>query len=204
MLLAILWQILKSDVLMLSKMMDMQPAAAAALMADMIYSLVRSVCLAFAVVAFFDFLYQRWEHEKNLKMTKQEVKDEFKQTEGNPQIKGRIRSIQRQMALSRMMQKVPNADVIIRNPTHYAVALNYDPKKHRAPVVTAKGQDELALRIIRIGEDNGVYIVENRPLARALYTSCQLDQEIPGELYSAVAEILVYLYQTGHRPDLFQ
>lgn len=202
-LMALLWQVLKGDILMLSNMMDMQPGASAALMAGMIYDLIKDVCLAFAVIAFFDFLYQRWEHEKNLKMTKQEVKDEFKQTEGNPQIKGRIRSIQRQLALSRMMQKVPNADVIIRNPTHFAVALNYDPKKHKAPVVTAKGRDETALRIIRIGEENGVYIVENRPLARALYASCQLDQEIPSELYGAVAEILVYLYRTGRRPDLF-
>ena len=109
-------------------------------------------------------------------MTKQEVKDEFKQTEGNPEIKGRIRRIQRQMALSRMMQKVPQADVIVRNPTHYAVALKYDPSHHGAPVVLAKGQDELALRIVRVGEENGVYITENKPLARALYASCELDR----------------------------
>ena len=137
-------------------------------------------------------------------MTKQEVKDEFKQTEGNPEIKGRIRRIQRQMALSRMMQKVPQADVIIRNPTHYAIALKYDPKKHGAPVVLAMGQDELALRIVRAGEENGVFIIENKPLARALYGSCRLDREIPAEFYGAVAEILVHIYRAGHREDMFR
>ncbi len=203
-LLALLWQILRGDLLNMSRMISMQPASSAALMLSMIYDLVEKVCLAFAVVAFFDFLYQRWEYEKNLKMTKEEVKEEFKQTEGNPQIKGRIRSVQKQMAMSRMMQKVPQADVIIRNPTHFAVALRYDPKKDGAPSVIAKGQDEVALRIVRIGEENGVFIVEDKPLARALYAACELDQEIPGEFYGAVAEILVYLYKTGRRPDLFQ
>ena len=136
-------------------------------------------------------------------MTKQEVKDEFKQTEGNPQIKGRIRSLQRQMAMSRMIQKVPQADVIIRNPTHYAIALKYDPNVNGAPMVLAKGQDELALRIIKVGEENGVFITENRPLARALYESCELDREIPAEFYGAVAEILVYIYKASHREDMF-
>ena len=144
------------------------------------------------------------DYEKELKMTKQEVKDEYKQTEGNPEIKGRIRRIQRQMALSRMMQKVPEADVIVRNPTHFAVALKYDPDRHGAPVVLAKGQDELALRIVKAGEENGVFIIENKPLARALYASCRLDQEIPAEFYGAVAEILIYIYRASHREDMFQ
>ena len=137
-------------------------------------------------------------------MTKQEVKEEYKQTEGNPEIKGRIRRIQKQMAMSRMMQKVPQADVIIRNPTHFAVALKYEPKKHGAPIVLAMGQDELALRIIKKGEESGVSIVENRPLARALFAACKLDQEIPAEFYGAVAEILVYIYKASHREDMFR
>lgn len=203
-LLFLLWQLLRGDLLKMSRMMSMQPAPSAAFMLSMIYDLVEKVCMAFVVVAFFDFLYQRWEYEKNLKMTKEEVKEEFKQTEGNPQIKGRIRNVQKQMVMSRMMQKVPQADVIIRNPTHFAVALRYDPKKDNAPAVIAKGQDEIALRIVRIGEENGVFIVEDKPLARALYAACELDQEIPGEFYGAVAEILVYLYKTGRRPDMFQ
>ena len=108
------------------------------------------------------------------------------------------------MAQSRMMQQVPQADVVIRNPTHFAVALRYRPDKDPAPVVLAKGQDELALRIVRVGEENGVYITENKPLARALYASCELDREIPAEFYGAVAEILLYLYRTGRREDMFR
>ena len=126
---------------------------------------------------------------------RQEVKDEYKQTEGNPEIKNRIKSLQRQMASSRMMQKVPQADVIIRNPTHVAIALKYDPDHDNAPVVLAKGLDELALRIVKVGEENNVYTIENKPLARAMYNSCELDRPIPSEFYTAVAEILVYLYK---------
>ena len=126
---------------------------------------------------------------------RQEVKDEYKQTEGNPEIKGRIRRIQRQMAMSRMMQKVPEADVIIRNPTHVAVALKYDPDRHGAPVVVAKGLDDVALRIVKVGEEHGVYVTENKPLARALYGACKLDEGIPQEYYGAVAQVLVYLYK---------
>lgn len=203
-LLALLYNLLKGDIVPIARMIDMPPANSVVYMLQMSFDLVMKVCMAFTVVAFFDYLYQRWEYEKNLKMTKQEVKEEFKQTEGNPETKGRIRKIQRQMAMSRMMQKVPEADVIIRNPTHYAVALKYDPDRHGAPVVLAKGQDELALRIVKAGEENGVFITENRPLARALYASCQLDQEIPAEYYGAVAEILVYIYKAGHREDMFR
>ena len=143
-------------------------------------------------------------HAQNLKMTKQEVKEEYKNTEGNPEIKGRIRKIQRQMAMARMMQKVPEADVIVKNPTHFAVALKYDPEKNGAPVVLAKGQDQVALRIIKTGEEHGVSVVENRPLARALYASCEIDREIPAEFYGAVAELLVYIYRQNHREDMFQ
>ena len=106
--------------------------------------------------------------------------------------------------MSRMMQKVPEADVIVRNPTHFAVALKYDPEKNGAPIVLAKGQDHVAFRIIKVGEESGVFIIENRPLARALYTSCEIDREIPAEFYGAVAEILVYIYKASHREDMFQ
>lgn len=202
-LLVLLYNIVIDDVVQMARMVDMRPLNSAAFMFSMIFNLVMKVCLAFAVVAFFDYLYQRWEYEKDLRMTKQEVKDEFKQTEGNPQIKGRIRSLQRQMAMSRMIQKVPQADVIIRNPTHYAIALKYDPHVSSAPIVLAKGQNELALRIVKVGEENGVFITENRPLARDLYESCELDREIPAEFYGAVAEILVYIYKASHREDMF-
>ena len=106
--------------------------------------------------------------------------------------------------MARMMQKVPEADVIVKNPTHFAVALKYDPEKNGAPVVLAKGQDQVALRIIKTGEEHGVSVVENRPLARALYASCEIDREIPAEFYGAVAELLVYIYRQNHREDMFQ
>lgn len=203
-LIILLYFLMKGELVPAARMMDMSPINAGAYSLQMVYDLVKKVCLAFAVIAFFDFLYRRWDYEKNLMMTKQEVKDEFKQTEGNPEIKGRIRKIQRQMALSRMMQKVPEADVIIRNPTHLAIALRYNPHKDRAPVVLAKGQDELALRIVRVGKENGVSVIENRELARALYPVCDLDREIPPEFYGAVAEILVYIYRAAGKEDLLR
>ena len=194
-LLVLLYNIMKQDLQPMASMIDMSPAASAAYMMKMIFDLLIRVCIAFMVIAFGDYLYQRWEYEKELRMTKQEVKDEYKQTEGNPEIKNRIKSLQRQMASSRMMQKVPQADVIIRNPTHVAIALKYDPDHDNAPVVLAKGLDELALRIVKVGEENNVYTIENKPLARAMYNSCELDRPIPSEFYTAVAEILVYLYK---------
>ncbi len=203
-LIVLLYSTLQGDLASVVKMIDMQSDASASYMFDMIFQLVRNVSLAFAVIGFFDFMYQRWSYEKDLKMTKQEVKEEFKQMEGNPEIKGRIKSIQRQMAMSRMMQKVPESDVIIRNPTHFAIALKYDPEKNGAPVVLAKGQDALALRIVKVGEENGVFITENRPLARALYDTCEIGREIPVEFYGAIAEILVYIYKASHREEMFK
>ena len=132
-------------------------------------------------------------------MSKQEIKEEYKQTEGNPQIKGKIREIQRRMAQSRMMQQVPKADVVIRNPTHYAVALRYHADVDNAPVVLAKGQDELAMRIVRTAQEYHITVIENVPLARALYATAELNREIPPELYNAVAEVLVYLYRLSSK-----
>ena len=197
-LLVLLYNILKQDLQPMASMIDMNPAASAAYMMKMTFDLLIRVCIAFTVIAFGDYLYQRWEYEKELRMTKQEVKDEYKQTEGNPEIKNRIKSLQRQMASSRMMQKVPQADVIIRNPTHVAIALKYDPDHDNAPVVLAKGLDELALRIVKVGEENNVYTIENKPLARILYHNVDIGMEIPPELYQAVAEILARVLQ----PDL--
>lgn len=132
-------------------------------------------------------------------MSKQELKEEYKQTEGNPEIKGRIRNLQRERARSRMMQAVPTADVIVRNPTHYAVALRYDLEKDNAPMLVAKGQDELALRIVAVGEEHGVYVLENKPLARGIFASTQVGAEIPPEYYGMVAEILVYVYRMNNK-----
>jgi len=203
-LLALLYNLLKEDLVQIARTIDMNIYVSAGHMLELVMDLVVKVCIAFAVVAFFDYLYQKWDHMNNLKMTKQEVKEEFKNTEGNPEIKGRIRKIQRQMAMARMMQQVPEADVIVRNPTHFAVALKYDPDKMGAPMVVAKGQDHIALRIVEIGEENGVFVTENKPLARALYVSCEVDREIPSEFYGAVAELLVYIYKMNHREDIFQ
>lgn len=162
------------------------------------------IALFYMIIAALDFAYQKIKFKKDMKMTKQEVKDEYKMTEGNPEIKGRIRRIQRQMAMSRMMQSVPEADVVVRNPTHFAVALKYDPEKHAAPVVLAKGQDYLALRIVRTAEEHGVSVIENRPLARALYAASEVEREIPAEFYGAVAELLVYIYRMNHRDEMLQ
>lgn len=203
-LLVLLYNLIKRDIVPVARMIDMDTLNSAAYMLKMVFDLVIKVSMTFGVVAFFDYLYQRWEFERDLKMTKQEVKDEFKQTEGNPEIKGRIKRLQRQMAMSRMIQKVPQADVIVRNPTHFAVAMKYDPDKNGAPIVLAKGQDHMALRMIKVGEESGVAIVENRPLARALYSACELDREIPPEFFGAVAEILVYIYKASHREDIFR
>ena len=160
-----------------------------------IFTMLIKVVLAFIVLAAADYLYQWWSFEKNMRMTKEEVKEEYKQTEGDPKTKSRIRSIQRQMSMSRMMKQVPKADVIIRNPTHVAVALRYHPGEDAAPVLLAKGLDFLALRIIEEAERYDIVVIENRPLARSLYANVELNQIIPPELYEAVAEVMVYLYQ---------
>lgn len=164
-----------------------------------IFDIVMLICVVLVFVAAADFLFQWWQFEKKLKMSKQEVKEEFKQMEGDPQVKSKIKQRQQQMAQSRMMQEVPSADVIIRNPTHYAVALKYDQDKNRAPQVVAKGKDLIAQRIVRIAEENGVYTMENPPLARALYAQVDVGREIPFELYDAVAEVLTVVYREKHK-----
>lgn len=162
---------------------------------EVIMSAVNSVIIYFLAISVVDYIYQWWEYEKNIKMTKQEVKDEYKNTEGNPEIKGKIKQRQRKMSMSRMMQQVPSADVIIRNPTHFAIAVKYDENSNRAPVVVAKGQDSIALKIIQKAEENKIYIIENKALARALYSTVELNHEIPVEYYEPIAEILAWVYK---------
>ncbi|MEO1814761.1 MAG: flagellar biosynthesis protein FlhB [Acetobacterium sp.] len=169
---------------------------------DQTMSMVQTVCMIFAVVAILDYAYQRYDYEKKLKMTKQEVKDEYKQTEGNPEIKGKIRQKQREMSMSRMMQMVPQADVIVRNPTHYAVALKYDMDHDVAPMVLAKGKDHIALRIVKVGEENKVLVKENKALARGLYESVEINDYIPAELYKAVAELMAWVYSTKKKENV--
>ncbi len=173
-------------------LVDTEPIYAVAYIANTIFTIVMILCVIFVFVAAGDYLFQWYQFEKNLKMSKQEVKDEYKQTEGDPQIKGKIKQKQREMAQQRMMEQVPGSDVVVRNPTHYAVALKYDleTSAYRAPYVVAKGQDALALKIIEIAEKNGVFITEDRPLARQLYETVEIGQEIPDVLFQAVAVVI--------------
>lgn len=163
------------------------------------FSVALKMAAAFVVIAAFDFVVAWRKHEKDLMMTKQEVKDEYKLMEGDPQIKGKIKQKQLQMSAMRMMAQVPTADVVITNPTHFAVALRYDEGGSGAPVVVAKGQGFVALKIKEAARAHGIEAVENRPLARALFDLCDLGTEIPEEFYQAVADILVYVYKLKNR-----
>lgn len=153
-----------------------------------------NMCLAMLVIGLLDKKYQDYEYEKSIKMSKQEIKDEMKDTEGDPKIKARLRSIQMKMAHNRMMSKIPQADVIVTNPTHYAVALQYNKLVSPAPKVVAKGVDFVAFKIREIGQNNNIPIVENPPLARELYKLVPLDGIIPSDMFVAVAEVLAYVY----------
>lgn len=147
------------------------------------------------LIAAVDVPFQLWDNKKKLRMTKQEVRDEYKDSEGKPEVKSRVRQLQREMAERRMMGEVPKADVVITNPTHYAVALKYDPVNSGAPVVLAKGADFLAQKIREIANEHGVVVLESPPLARAVFYSTELEQPIPAGLYLAVAQVLAYVYQ---------
>ncbi len=159
------------------------------------------VGLAYLALAIVDYLYNRWQFMKSLRMTKEEVKEEFKQSEGDPFIRGRIRAQQRRFARMRMMAKVPKADVIITNPTHLANAIQYDPKVMKAPVLLAKGAHMTAERIVEIAKKNNIPVVQNIPLARSIYRTVEIDQEIPPELYLAMAEVLAYVYKFRRKPS---
>ena len=169
-----------------------------AMIADIIFTMAFQVIAVIMIMAAADYAYQKWQTTQDLKMSKQEVKDEFKQMEGDPQIKGKIKQKQRQMAMQRMMSEVPKADVIVTNPTHLAIALQYK-KGMIAPVVLAKGQDLVAERIKQIAREHRIIIVENKPVARALYEAVEVGGTVPAELYQAVAEIIAYVYRIKHR-----
>ena len=153
------------------------------------------LCCSTIVIAIVDMPYQVYNHTKQLKMSKQEVKDEYKNTEGNPEIKGRIRQTQREMSQRRMMQEVPNADVVVTNPTHYSVAIKYDADRSKAPFVVAKGADTIAMHIRNIAREKDVPIVETPLLTRSIYYTTDINQEIPEDLFVAVAQVLAYVYQ---------
>ena len=192
-----LYRFIHEQILAMPQFMFFDLTTSLALVAEIIFQMAFIVIGVITIMAFMDYGYQKWQTTQDLKMTKQEVKDEMKQTEGDPQIKGKIRQKQRQMAMARMMKEVPKADVIITNPTHYAIALSYE-QGMVAPTVIAKGQDLVAQRIKKIGREARVPIVENKPLARTLYAAVQVGDVVPHELYQAVAEVLAYVYRLKH------
>jgi len=158
------------------------------------FKVLLATTVVLVLLAIIDYIYQRWEYEKSLRMTKQEIKDEYKNTEGDPLIKSRIRRLQREAAQKRMMSQVPKADVVITNPTHLAVAIKYDPDKMMAPTVVAKGANLIAEKIKQIAQENDVLLVEDRPLAQVLYKTVDINKLIPEDLYRAVAEVLAFVY----------
>lgn len=181
------------------KMLDMEPDAIMGMIgmtAIRVGILAGAALLALAV---FDYYYQRFEHEKSIMMTKQEIKEEYKQVEGNPQVKSKIKERQRMMSMRRMMAEVPKADVVITNPNHVAVALKYDLEVAKAPYVVAKGKDLIAIKIKEIARENQIQLVENVGLARSLYQTTDLGEVIPPELYQAVAEVLAFVYSMDQK-----
>ena len=179
---------------MIVNIYQLDVVAAVHLIIDTVLDIALRIALVFLVIAFADWYYQKRKFKKDMKMTKQEVKDEYKNSEGNPEIKGAIRRKMMEASRRRMMQELPEADVVITNPTHLAVALRYDKETSEAPVVIAKGADFLAEKIKEIARENHIQIVENKPVARMLYHNVNIGEEIPPELYQMVAEILAYVY----------
>jgi len=190
---------IKEEIDKIVLLLDMDIFEITAYISNLLINIAIRMGTVLIVLGAVDYFFQWRQHEKRLMMTKEEVKEEFKQTEGNPQIKSRIRQKQRQISMRRMMAEIPKADVVITNPTHYAVALKYDISIASAPVVVAKGQDYIALRIKEIARENNVEIVENKPLARSLYDSTDIGETIPPELFQAVAEVLAFVYNLKNK-----
>ncbi|MBT3260043.1 MAG: flagellar biosynthesis protein FlhB [Deltaproteobacteria bacterium] len=189
------WLVLRGELDAIPSLMEMSVGQILTYLGTVSLKLIFYVGLGMLVLAAIDFTYQRWQHTKDLMMSKQEVKDEAKQAEGDPQIKGKIRQAQREMAMRRMMESVPDADVVITNPTTLAVAVKYDAEQMFAPQVVAKGAKLMAERIKDIAGENHVPIVENKPLAQVLFKSMEIGDLVPPDLYKAVAEVLAYVYK---------
>ena len=177
------------------RFLDMEVGQILSLGGELILKLGYRILMALLVLSVLDYAFQRWEFEKSLRMSKQEIKEEFKQQEGDPQVRARIRSLQREMSRRRMMDDVPKADVVVTNPTHVAIALRYDPDHMAAPVVVAKGQRLMAEKIKEMARQAGVPLVEDKPLARALFKAAQVGDTVPEELFKAVAQVLAFVYQ---------
>jgi flagellar biosynthetic protein FlhB len=188
------YQYIKGQINEILNVMDMETANMLSYFAVLVFNVGIRISVTFIILGIIDYLFQWWQYEKDLRMSKQEIKDEYKETEGNPQIKSKIREKQRAISMRRMMQEVPKADVVITNPTHFAVAIKYDLNVSSAPIVIAKGQDFIAQRIKEIARENKVEIVENKPLARTLYSTVEIGESIPQDLFQAVAEVLAFVY----------
>jgi flagellar biosynthetic protein FlhB len=191
----IAWYAAKDDLNYIMILTEAHPWQAMVLGGNIAYRIAIRVGVFFILIAILDYLYRRWEYMRNLKMSRQEVKEEYKRLEGDPLVKQRMRDLQRQVAQQRMMSAVPQADVVVTNPTHLAVALKYETAKMKAPVILAKGERKIAEEIRRLAEAHEITIVENEPLARSLYRTCRVNQEVSSELYQAVAEVLAYVYK---------
>ena len=185
-----------SDIYMLY---DIPLISAIMLLGDIIFDIGTVICVIYTIIGIADYVFEKRKFRKDMMMTKQELKDEWKNTEGNPEVKNKIRQKMSEVSRRRMMQAVPEADVVITNPTHFAVALKYEQNKGKAPVVIAKGEDYLAAKIKEAARENNIEIVENKPLARMLYYNVELDEEIPPELYQAVAEVLAFVYNIKNK-----
>lgn len=185
---------LKDEQQMIGKLYSMELVPAVLYIGDIVINTGILISVVYMLIGLADFIYQKFKFKKDMRMTKQEVKDEYKQTEGDPQIKGRIKQKMREAAQRRMMQSLPEADVVITNPTHYACAIKYDKDTNDAPILLAKGADILAQKIKDIAKENKVEIVENKPLARMLYFNVEIGDQIPPELYQMTAEVLAYVY----------
>lgn len=188
------WQYMKDKLEILFYLLDMPLLSAVQEIGNIVIELGIRISAIFMVIAFADYLYQKWKFSEDMKMTKQEVKDEYKDQEGDPQIKGKQKQRMQEASRRRMMKALPEADVVITNPTHYAVALKYDSELYAAPVVIAKGADYLAAKIKEEAKAYDIELYENKPLARMLYANVEVGEQIPAELYPAVAEVLAYVY----------
>lgn len=191
----IVYSVVRKYYYLFPRLVDVDPSSSTMLLGDIVFEMAVKTGVVLLIIGALDYLYQRYEYETSLKMSKYDVKQEYKQTEGDPLLKSRQRQIQRDMAMRRMMSEVPHADVIITNPTHFAVALQYQAERMEAPVVIAKGQDLIALKIKEIAGMHNIVVVENPPLARTIFYHTRIGDMIPEELFQAVAEVLAFVYR---------
>lgn len=196
---AMVYSVLKDNIGAFITVYDLSIQDSLGILYDLVMDLGIKISIVYLIISFADLFFQKWKHKRDLRMSKQEVKDEYKNQEGDPKIKSQQRQRMQQASRRRMMQSIPEADVVITNPTHFAVALKYDNTISQAPIVTAKGADYLAFKIKDIAKENNVEIVENKPLARMLYANVEIGNEIPAELYQSVAEVLAYVYRIKNK-----